>query len=960
MELERWRRVERLLDLALSRDRSDWPALLDRECGDDESLRAEASALLDQVTAAERFLDAPPATVIGALLDDVRAPDSVLVRGRRIGAYRIESEIGRGGMARVYLAERADGAYSQRVALKLLRANLDSDIDRHRFRTERQVLATLDHPNIARLIDGGVTEDGFSYLALEYVDGEPLDRYCDAHAATIEQRLVLFASVARATQYAHGNLVVHRDLKPSNIFVTTGGVVKLLDFGLAKLLDPGSAGASLTTQAGHRWMTPQYAAPEQVRGEPVTTLTDVYQLGVVLYELLTGRLPFADHAGSTHELGKAVLHDDPPPPSLVRPALRGDLDAIVMQALQKEPARRYQSAASLVDDLQRHLDGRPVLARRLTAPYRVYKFVRRHRVGVAIALFTAIALAGAAVRERSLRSRAESEARKAMAVEDYLVRVFDVADPYAPPDRRGQDVTARAILDRGAAALDTGLAGQPEVRTELRRVIARVYANLGMYDRAAPMLQRALAQRKALHGDRHVAVAQALDELGEVLTKQDDYAHAEPLLREGLALRRALLGEADSATATSEQHLATLFQDQSRYDAAEPLFRQALASRRSLFGADDPRVARSINDLALLLVNKGSFDAAEPLYREALAIEQRRLGPDHPETAATMQNLAQLQDLRGEIAESETLYRRALAAKRKALGEAHPSVTVNMNNLAGLLRKTGQLAESESLARRALALDRKIFGERHGYVAASLDNLGTTLRLEGKLDEARELYLQALDVNRAIYGPVHTAVALNLFNVGSIMTLNGEFASSVPLFRQSHAQFASLAGERHANSIVVSLHLARSLRETGAFDEAERIYRDVVAALDSTKGGERPMYVQARLGMGQILSARGRHGEARPLLEGVLRAIERQYGDTSWRTAETMLALGHCLAAVGDLTGAETLVRESVALADRVQLAQPYLARQAHAELRRLELASAQSARHAPRASRVESGTVHR
>jgi eukaryotic-like serine/threonine-protein kinase len=933
---ERWRQVERVLDAALGHERNEWPAILDRECAGDTELRREVSAMLEKVTVAGGFLGAPPAAAAAAVLDETSEFDSTAsMAGRRVGAWKIVREIGRGGMARVFLAKRADGVFEQTVALKLLRSSLDTEADRSRFRVERQILASLNHPNIARLLDGGVTEEGRSYLVLEYVDGMPLDRYCETHDASLETRLSLFTTVAQATQYAHSNLVVHRDLKPSNIFVAADGTVKLLDFGLAKLLEGKATLDAPLTRAGQVWMTPEYAAPEQIYGEPVTTLTDVYQLGVVLYELLAGRLPFEHRSSTGPELAQAVMHEDPPLPSKFNSALRGDLDAIVMTALRKEPERRYASAAALIDDIHRYRKRLPVLARRGTLGYRVWRFTSRHRAGVAVAALGVIGLVAAGVRERSLRGRAEEEARKAIAVEDYLIRVFDVADPYAPPDRRGENLTAREIVDRGATRIDSVLADQPEVQAELRRVIARVYGNLGLFDRAAPMLRRQLAERRAKYGATHPAVAQALDELGVVLQQQDDLAGAEPMLREAVAQRRALLGAGDSSTAESIDHLALLLEERDQYDQALPMFREALETRRRLFGSDDERVAESIDHLAHVHWSKGQYDEAEPLYRQALAIRERKLGPDHPVTAQTVHNLAQVQQMRGKAEDSEALFRRALASKRKSLGNVHPSVTVNLNNLANLLRGQGRLVEAESLAREALALDRKIFGERHGYVAASLDNLATILRLKGELPEAVQMYRQSLDINRALHGEEHRSVALNLTNLGSAMMLLGEYEKAVPMLRESRAQYAHLVGVRHANYAIVSANLARALRESGQLAEAEKIYREVLAVMDTTKAVERNPFFQSQVGLGQILITHRRAADARPMLEVALAATRQQYGDTSWRTLEPRLVLGRALLAAGDRAAAEPLLREAAALGEKVERMQPLLARQAREELDR-------------------------
>ena len=947
-DAERWRRVEQVLDVALTSDPARWPTLLDETCSGDAELRREVEGLLARLSTAQRFLAAPPAAAAAGLVAERHEPEESAAAGRRVGAWRVVRELGRGGMSRVYLAERADGAFAQQVALQLLRPGLDSELDEERFRAERQILASLGHPNIARLLDGGVTEDGRPYLVLELVDGQPLDRYAAERDLGVRERLALFLTVTEATRHAHRNLVVHRDLKPSNILVTADGTVKLLDFGLAKLLAGDTGAGSPTTRAGHRWMTPEYAAPEQIRGEPVTTLTDVYQLGAVLYELLAGRVPFQAPDGNLHDLERQVLEGEPVPPSLAaaeaRPgtdgrargrALRGDLDAIVLTALRKDPEARYASVDAMAEDVRRHLTGRPVLARRQTPAYRLRRFARRHGAGLAVAAGVAIVLAGAAVRERAARTHAEAEARKARVVEDYLVSVFDVADPYTSSPSSGGEVTARALLDRGAARVDTGLAAEPEVQAELRSVLGRVYANLALYDQAAVQLRQALDQRRALHGAEHPDVAEALDRMGEVLRAQGKLDDAEPLLREALAQRRR--ADSDTATAASLDHLASLLQDRGSHDAAEPLFRESLALRRRLDGDGGLGVAASLSNVALLLFVKGAYDDAEPLYREALAIQERRLGADHPNTAKTVQNLAQTQQLRGEGDEAEALYRRALAAKRRTLGDLHPSVTINLNNLGNFLaRERGKPDEGEVLIREALALDRRLFGERHVNVVAGLNNLGSAQRARGEFAAAERSYEQSLAISRALFPGVHAQTAVALNNIGTTRHLAGDPGRAVPVLREAVAQYRALHGEEHLFHTTAALNLARALRESGAPVEAERIFRTALGRLDSAKAQHRPLWIGASIGLGRLLTATGRPAEARPLLERALAASRDANGVGHWRTAEASLALGELHAATGDRAGAEPLLREAVAALREHARAQPGLAAQATAALARL------------------------
>ena len=949
VDRERWRQLEPLLDHALeltAREQAEWL----------EQLRTTAPGLAEELGA---LLAGEPAADRDGFL---AAPLEVTLTGLELGAYTLERPIGQGGMGTVWLARRTDGRFEGQAAIKLLNLSLLSAAGQARFRQEGSVLARLAHAGIARLLDAGVGPGGQPYLVLEYVEGERIDAFADGARLPLDARLRLVLQVLAAVGHAHANLVVHRDLKPSNILITADGTAKLLDFGIAKLLaadaDADVEGAALTVDGG-RALTPEFAAPEQMRGGAITTVTDVYAAGVLLYVLLTGRRPYELAGRTAADVERLVCEVEPPRPSAafedgaregddaaehararagtpdrLRRQLRGDLDAIVLQALHKEPARRYSSVAALAADLERYLDGRPVVARPDGAAYRVRRFVARHRGPVSAVAAAVALLAGAAFRERALRGRAEAEADKSRAVEDYLVSVFDVADPFSAPGRAGSEVTARALLDRGAARIDSVLGDQPEVQAELRGVLGHVYTNLGLYAQAAPLLERALAQRRAVHGARHAEVAEAMDELGELLMLQNEFDRAEPLLRDALELRRELLGNASAETALSLDHLATLYQERNDYAAAEPLFREAVAVRRAALGPQHEMVAASLNNLGLLYFLKGEYDRAEPLYRDAIAIYRRALGDDHPQTASSVQNLAQLQQVRGHFEEADTLYRRALAAKRKVLGNAHPSVTVNLNNLGGMLaRELGQLDEAEALIREALALDRRIFGERHAYVAESLNNLGTVLRLKGDFDGAERLFREALAMNRSLFGEEHTHIAGNLNNLGSTRRLRGDVAGAIPIFRESLAQYGRLVGVRHRYYVLVSINLAGALREQGNSAAAESLFRAAAARLDTTNLAQRGQFIAAQVGLGRALTDRGRAAEALPVLERALAMSRTQYRAGDWRSAEPRLALGACLASLGEHARAEPLLREARALLEQQRRAQPRLAAEADAAL---------------------------
>jgi serine/threonine-protein kinase len=522
---DHWLEMERLFNEALGHDPATRTRWLAAACPD-EALRAEVERLLAAEAGAEdRLRD----VLAGAV------PPAPIEKATRIGPYRLIHELGRGGMGSVWLAERADAEYVDRVAIKLIRADAASPGLIRRFLSERQILANLKHPNIARLLDGGTTDDGRPYLVMEYIEGDPIDVYCDRHRLSVADRIALVRQVAGALQFAHTNLVVHRDIKPSNILVTSDGAPRLLDFGIAKILDPATMPHRVAeTGTGHRLMTPAYASPEQVRGDAVTTAADVYSIAVVLYELLTGRLPYRTESAQPHDLARLILEVQPEQPSTavaadapvernttlqrLRRQLEGDLDNILLVALRKEPERRYASIEQFAADLGRHLDGHPVVARPDTWPYRAGKFVKRNRGAVAAGMstfltlaFFALSVAIQANRIRRERDIANREREKAESVTAFLVDVFDAADPN---NARGTEVTAREILAEGGRKAKTELADQPEVQAAAMETIGNVYRALGEYDSAAPFLQAAHDRRLAALGPNSLDYATSLTELG--------------------------------------------------------------------------------------------------------------------------------------------------------------------------------------------------------------------------------------------------------------------------------------------------------------------------------------------------------------------------------------------------------------------------------------------------------------
>jgi len=779
--IERWQEVERLLDPALDLRPNERAAFLDQACGPDVELRAMVERMLGACDASDGFLEDEPAPVYAAPLIASPLPShqpEVTARppaGARFGPYRVVREAGHGGMGVVYLAERADEQYHGRVALKIMRGGAllgtDDGLVR-RFRDERQILASLQHPGIAHLIDAGVTDDGLPWFAMEYIEGTPIDRYSDERRLTVDERLALFSDVCDAVAYAHRNLVVHRDLKPSNILVTADGVVKLLDFGIAKLLAPldgasDAADVPPATRTALRAFTPDYASPEEIRGERVSTASDVYSLGIVLYELLTGGRPYALAGRTPLEMERAILDGKPPAPSAalggLRRTLRGDLDAIVLTAMRTEQERRYSSADQLAGDVRRYLTGLPVTARPDGRAYRAGKFVRRHRAGVAAATaigaliigFSAVTATQAA-RLRAQAQRITLERDRAQQVSGFLVSLFRAADPFAGA---GPRTTVREVLDSGAARVDRELRHQPEVRAELLRAMGLSYLSLGLTSDARRLLERALEipHQSVNEGEPHEvsvkhSLAQVLQEIGEL-------AKAESLYRDVLEWRRRNLPPGNRYIARSLTTLATVVSAQGRYAEAEGLVREGLAIDRALRPSDPQAVSQSLNNLGNILLRQRRYAAAESTHREAYGLRYALRGDSHPETANSLVNIASAVAELNRFAEADSLFRKALAIKRATLGPRHVDVATDEAAFALLLHREGDDRSAEVLYRRAIDTHRASRPDGHPRTAIAMLGLGELLLARGDAQAAEPYLRDALRSFRAAYPPTHPQIA---------------------------------------------------------------------------------------------------------------------------------------------------------------------------------------------------------
>jgi serine/threonine-protein kinase len=916
----RWDEADRLFDEALEQPPAERERWLAERCAGNPALHRQVEALLRADELAGRFLEVDGWRLAVPLLEE---PDPGSTLGGEIGPYRLVRELARGGMGVVYLAERADGQFEQRVALKLIKRGMDSDEIHRRFLAERQILARLSHPHIARLLDGGVSAGGQPYFAIEYIDGTTILEHCEARKLEVEDRLRLFLDVCDAVRYAHRSLVVHRDLKPSNMLVTADGQVKLLDFGIAKLLGDGPDAGPGLTETGMRVMTPEYAAPEQVTGAPVTTATDVYALGAVLYELLSGQRAHRLEARTPMEVARVVCEEDPIPPSghaagALQQRLRGDLDTITLTALQKKPERRYATVEQLAEDVRRHLDGRPVSARPDTWRYRATKFVGRHRIGVAAAVAIALSLvaglSGTIWQARVAAERARlatEEAEKERAVREFLVRLFSAA---SPGQSLGEDLTVRELLDRGRRDLDTALTAQPLVRARLLTAVAGVYAGLGQVPQADSLFAQAVALTRTLSGDVDADLATALTAWAGSLIVQSRFDSAEPLLREAVdRLRRR--DPDDPALAGPLQSLGRVYTFTNRRAEAAATLRETLAIQLRHHAPGSWQVASALDDLGYELLRQGDLPGADSAVGAALASYRRLLPPQHPALLWTLSNLSAVRLAQGDTAEAERMLREVIAGQERLYPEGHSELAHSLGWLGMRLAASGRYAAVDSLIAPELEAHRKLLGPDNSHVAmlvelladahyhlgdleaaeryqrevvgiwrraigpeqrhtlSMLDLLASYVRDQDRYEEAERLAAEALAGRRKILGASHPDVALSLSTLGSLRRLRGDYAKAEQLLREALVIRRTESPNNRRETAEVLRELGAVLNERGKPGEAEPLLKESVDLLTALPGARPVETAEARRDLGQSLSLQGRYPEAEQLLLEAHRAL---------------------------------------------------------------------------------------
>ena len=954
----------RIFDLAISLPVERRGEILDRECGGDAALRAAVEDLLraaepsEGLTAAptlaapaapspekpERLTEAPTVAGPAAAAGEPAGQGP----GASIGPYTLLKVIGEGGFGSVYLAAQEQPVRRQ-VALKIIKLGMDTKEVIARFDAERQALAMMDHPNIARVLDAGATATGRPYFVMDLVKGEPIAYYCDAHNLGIRERLELFAQVCAAVQHAHTKGIIHRDIKPSNVLV---GVVdgrpsvKVIDFGIAKATSARLTEQTLFTQHRQLIGTLEYMSPEQAEGSlDIDTRTDVYSLGVLLYELLTGATPFDGRSlrsAAFAEIQRIIREVDPPAPSSrlsqstdtlttvaarrdteprkLGTIVRGELDWIVMKALEKDRGRRYETANGLAMDIRRYLDGEAVVAAPPSAAYRAGKFVRRHKGAVLSAAAVAAALLIGVVafawqasvarsqRDRAVKAEAETELRadQLQLVADFqadmlgqidpnrageeltadvtakLAAALAAADPPLPAAARDRQVAAftsqwgrvnatdvarelidRTILRPAIATIDTQFEDQPAVAARLRHVLAAQYRVLGLYDESMPLAEAALATRRQVLGQEHPDTLVSLNEMGFLLLAMGKPAEAEPCFREALEKMQGALGEDHRDTLTAMANLAWSLQDQGRLDEAEPFYRECLEKRRRAFGDDDPDTATAISNVGYVLLAQGKYAEAEPFFREAATTLAALRGEDDPDAVVAVNNLGYAIQYQGRPAEAEPFLREALERWRRSRGEDHPLTLLAMNNLALLLQDLNQLDEAERLLRAAMEGRRRVLGEDHPDTINSVGNFGRLLQAAGRLAEAEPYVRQALEQKRRVRGEDHPDTFTSINNYGTLLEAQGHYAQAEAYYREAMEKCRRVLGEEHPNTLITTINTGFVMQREGRVGDAAEMLAGVEESARTVFSGTYATWLAKLLtGLGRARTGLGEYTAA--------------------------------------------------------------------------------------------------
>ena len=831
MDSARWQKIQTLFHQAADVPEADQRIFLESQCADDPALLSEVMILLEEDARGTSLLDGGIAEVAHQILNE---PASASQPFKEFGPYRVLRAIGEGGMGIVYLAERKD--LGSQVAIKILRDAWLSPVRRELFAAEQRTLAQLNHPSIARLYDADTSPDGSPFFVMEYVEGVPLTLYCDKNNCSIPARLSLFRAVCEAVLYAHQHAVIHRDLKPSNVLVKNDETVRLLDFGIARHIENLGDSAD-RTMTGLRLMTPAYAAPEQICGGQVGIHTDVYSLGVMLYELLTRRLPFDFSGRSLAQAGNLLTEQTPEKPSTAgQKTVRtfehtkdatslgksawADLDVLCLTAMHRDPQRRYRSVEALIRDIDHYLKGEPLEARPDTAGYRIRKFIARNQRPLAAVAAAFMLVVGLVIfftlRLAIARNAALAEAARTQRIQKFMTNLFQGGDASAGPADSLRVVT---LLDRGVQEAQS-LNAEPEVQAELYETLGTLYQKLGKLDQANTLLNSSLEERRALYGPDAPQVAESMVALGILRADQAQLREAERMVREGLAMSKRHLPANHPAIAKATAALGTVLEDRGSYDEAIKTLELAVRLQ-STKGDATPEYAASLYELASTHFYAGHYDISESLNERLLPMYQQIYGERHPRVADVLVNLGAIKYDLGHYPEAEQYDRQALDIVQAWYGKNNPETASDLTILARALVRENRFDEALGLLQESLAIKESVYGKVHPTVASSLNELGAAALRQGKNDAAEQYFLRMVDIYRQIYGEHHYLFAVALSNVGSVYTNREEWPHAEKIYRQAIPIFIESQSATHINTGIARIKLGRSLLRQNRYAEAE-------------------------------------------------------------------------------------------------------------------------------------------
>jgi tetratricopeptide (TPR) repeat protein len=904
---------------------------LDSACGGDSALHAEVDSLLVADERACDFMESPAVGSTAPALGKLASRGAVAV-GERIGAYRIVRTIASGGMGTVY--EAVQDHPKRAVALKVIRPGIASPSALRRFQHEAELLGRLSHPGIAHIYEAG-THAGpdeahtLPFFAMEYIErADTITNYADATQLATRARLELFLKVCDAVHYGHQRGVIHRDLKPANILVDPSGEPKIIDFGVARLTQSDIQLTTVRTNVGQLIGTLSYMSPEQVAGDPqaLDTRSDVYALGVIAFELLTGHLPYDLTGKPIPEAVRLIQEQDPRRPSAIRRTLRGDLETIVLRALEKDPARRYPSASDLAADVRRFLSDEPIAARPPSTFYQFRKFARRNRAAVAGVVVAFVGLLSGTVfatwqayqataesrrareAERNATRQTEAarvEAHKAQRVSEFLQDMLAAADP---EQARGRQVTVLEVLDHAAQRIEMELPDEPIVAAALRYTIGLTYHGLGAYEQAEAHLRATVGVRKEVLGDSHPDTLAAMSAWAAVSQRLGKAAEAESTAHAALELARRSLGDEDAITLSAMNILALVLQDRNALAEAEPLRRRLLEAQRRKAGDEHPATLLAMNNLAWLLMSQGRDEEAAEWLSKTLAIRRRLSGDDHPETLRTMINLANTLRELGRAGEALPLATDAVAGCLRILGERHGMTHYALDRLVWVHIDLGQLEDAEALARKTLQLRRQTMGTEHPYTLYSMHTLAVVLSTRGMFAEAEQVHRETMEARRRVLGPEHPDTLASMNGLAVALGQQRRYDGAATILRQVLDIRRRVSGAEHPETLGVLQNLALVLESGGRLADAEQTYREVCEIQSRALGATHPDTLNSTHGLARTLLGQGAAAQAEPLLREIVAVAEGIHPAGHWLTATYRIDLGRCLTALERYFEAETLL----------------------------------------------------